>query len=143
MALSRNHYHNYLSLNFVVTAIIFFSLTLLHPDSGGIEASTTTISSSLSSRRDNINDEEVKNKMMILGSKPPACVNKCLSCRPCEATLVIPPHHNIKIKDTIMYSNYEKSSSHSPHNGHSHRGGDGSYYLLSWKCRCGNRLYQP
>ncbi|GFQ04599.1 epidermal patterning factor-like protein 8 [Phtheirospermum japonicum] len=58
---------------------------------------------------------------MILGSRPPGCVNKCLNCRPCKATLVIPPH---------------KSSSHD-------REDDDTYYLLSWKCRCGNKLYQP
>ncbi|CAL5361505.1 unnamed protein product [Camellia sinensis] len=58
---------------------------------------------------------------MVLGSRPPGCVNKCMSCRPCMATLVIPPHH---VRD----------SSH---------GQDDSYYLLSWKCRCGDKLYQP
>ncbi|GFP88971.1 polygalacturonase [Phtheirospermum japonicum] len=58
---------------------------------------------------------------MVLGSRPPGCVNKCMSCRPCEATLVIPPRKN-------------ESSWHRE---------DDSYYLLSWKCRCGNKLYQP
>ena len=63
---------------------------------------------------------------MVLGSRPPACVNKCMSCRPCEATLVIPPHQTKKWGVSIS----------------SHREDD-TYYLLSWKCRCGNKLYQP
>ncbi|KAI9161892.1 hypothetical protein LWI28_021794 [Acer negundo] len=33
---------------------------------------------------------------MVLGSKPPGCVNKCLNCRPCTATLVIPSNHDKK-----------------------------------------------
>ncbi|KAJ7951899.1 putative Epidermal patterning factor-like protein [Quillaja saponaria] len=62
---------------------------------------------------------------MVLGSKPPACVNKCLNCRPCMVTLVIPTHQK---------KGFAASSSHRE---------EDSYYLLSWKCRCGNRLFQP
>ncbi|KAI3455323.1 hypothetical protein Pfo_011986 [Paulownia fortunei] len=109
MALPRNYQ---LCLSLAVTAIFFSSLTLLPPKSAGIEASG--------------NDEQLRK--MVLGSRPPACVDKCMSCRPCEATLVIPPHQN-----GIKGVNYQESS---------HREDD-SYYLLSWKCRCGNKLYQP
>ncbi|KAK6148970.1 hypothetical protein DH2020_016495 [Rehmannia glutinosa] len=111
MALSRNYQ---LCLSFAVTAFCFFSLTFLPPKSvsGGIEGS--------------INEEELRK--MVLGSSPPGCVNKCMNCRPCEATLVIPPHLN-----RMKRAKYQDSS---------HREDD-SYYLLSWKCRCGNKLYQP
>ncbi|GMI93902.1 epidermal patterning factor like 8 [Hibiscus trionum] len=64
---------------------------------------------------------------MVLGSKPPGCVNKCLSCRPCMATLVIPStkwKNNFK---KVMYRGDE----------------DDSYYLLAWKCKCGDKLFQP
>ncbi|XP_057772843.1 EPIDERMAL PATTERNING FACTOR-like protein 6 [Salvia miltiorrhiza] len=105
MALSRNH--NHLFLTFALTSIFLSSLA---PSSGGMIRASP--------------DEEELRKM-VLGSRPPACVNRCMSCRPCEATLVIPPH-----RTTIKW---EKSS---------HREDD-SYYLLSWKCRCGNKLYQP
>lgn len=64
-------------------------------------------------------------KKMVLGSKPPGCVNKCLNCRPCMATLVIPPRQKKGLRD---------SNSH---------GEDDNYYLLLWKCRCGNKLFQP
>lgn len=59
----------------------------------------------------------------ILGSRPPGCVNKCWNCRPCEATLVIPPHPKMDYR----------SQSHWEDN----------YYLLSWKCKCGDKLFQP
>ncbi|KAJ8643145.1 hypothetical protein MRB53_004893 [Persea americana] len=63
-------------------------------------------------------------KLAVLGSRPPMCVNKCFSCRPCMATLVIPPHRST----STVLSKEEK---------------DESYYLLSWKCRCGDKLFQP
>ncbi|TYG49358.1 hypothetical protein ES288_D10G088000v1 [Gossypium darwinii] len=62
---------------------------------------------------------------MVLGSRPPRCVNKCLSCRPCMAALVIPSHQWNKFKAT------------------NHGDGDDNYYLLSWKCKCGDKLFQP
>ncbi|CAI9779956.1 unnamed protein product [Fraxinus pennsylvanica] len=65
-----------------------------------------------------------KLRKMVLGSRPPGCVNKCMNCRPCEATVVIPPHRK-KV--------FEKLSNR----------GDDTYYLLAWKCRCGDKLYQP
>ncbi|XP_042489386.1 EPIDERMAL PATTERNING FACTOR-like protein 8 [Macadamia integrifolia] len=69
-------------------------------------------------------DENVKQRKQVLGSRPPRCVGKCLNCKPCMATLVIPPHQR----------SGEKMSSHEE---------DDSYYLLSWKCRCGDKFYQP
>ncbi|KAB1219856.1 EPIDERMAL PATTERNING FACTOR-like protein 8 [Morella rubra] len=65
-----------------------------------------------------------ENGVTVLGSKPPGCVNRCLNCRPCIATLVIPSH---------QMKEFSASSC----------GEDDSYYLLSWKCRCGNKLFQP
>ncbi|KAK1416785.1 hypothetical protein QVD17_25901 [Tagetes erecta] len=65
-------------------------------------------------------------KKKILGSRPPGCVNKCMNCSPCRATLVIPPHHKM--------IGYRDQSSH---------GEDDCYYLLSWKCKCGDKLFQP
>ncbi|XP_062154197.1 EPIDERMAL PATTERNING FACTOR-like protein 8 [Alnus glutinosa] len=71
--------------------------------------------------------ENLKQREMVLGSKPPGCENKCLNCRPCIATLVIPSHQKTKAFMSTSSS----------------RGEDDRYYLLSWKCRCGNKLYQP
>lgn len=66
---------------------------------------------------------DLKEKKTVLGSKPPQCVNRCFGCRPCRATLVIPPHH----KGGLRESSEE----------------DESYYLLSWRCKCGNKLFHP
>ncbi|KAF5793181.1 putative EPIDERMAL PATTERNING FACTOR-like protein [Helianthus annuus] len=66
----------------------------------------------------------VRQNKKILGSRPPRCVHKCVNCRPCEATLVIPPHYK-----TIRYRDQSHYEDH--------------YYLLSWKCKCGDKLFQP
>ncbi|KAF5453232.1 hypothetical protein F2P56_028148 [Juglans regia] len=93
-------------LKVAVTVAFIFSLTFIPPKSGY--------------------GESLAQKEMVLGSKPPACVNKCLNCRPCIATLVIPSHQRIK-------GNFAAWS----------RNEDDTYYLLTWKCRCGNKFYQP
>ncbi|KAI4335714.1 hypothetical protein L6164_014334 [Bauhinia variegata] len=66
----------------------------------------------------------LKQMELVLGSRPPRCVNKCLNCRPCMATLVVSPHQR----------NGHKASSAQR---------DEGYYLLSWKCKCGNKFFQP
>ncbi|OMO54338.1 hypothetical protein CCACVL1_27881 [Corchorus capsularis] len=76
-----------------------------------------------------LNSGESDERKMVLGSKPPGCVNKCLSCRPCMATLVIPSHQSWK-KNTFRSAKYNADK-------------DDSYYLLSWKCKCGDKLFQP
>ncbi|QCE08877.1 EPIDERMAL PATTERNING FACTOR-like protein 8 [Vigna unguiculata] len=57
----------------------------------------------------------LEEKRVMIGSKPPACRNKCMKCKPCTATVVVP----------------------------NHKSQDDSYYLLSWKCRCGDKFFQP
>ncbi|KAJ6296349.1 hypothetical protein OIU77_005633 [Salix suchowensis] len=97
-------------ITFIV--ILFFSLALPPPISVG---------SSIPSR----GSEDMKQqKKMILGSRPPRCVNRCLNCNPCMAALVTPPHHKNGVRGTASK-------------------GDESYYLLSWKCKCGDKYFQP
>ncbi|XWS19091.1 hypothetical protein CRYUN_Cryun32bG0101500 [Craigia yunnanensis] len=93
-------------LKVAVTVSLIFSITFLPLSSGHGESS-------------------LQQSNMVLGSKPPSCVNKCLSCRPCMATLVIPSHQWKNLKATY------------------HGDEDDNYYLLSWKCKCGDKLFQP
>ncbi|MFS7890319.1 putative fructose-bisphosphate aldolase [Helianthus anomalus] len=68
----------------------------------------------------------VQQNKRILESSPPSCVNRCENCMPCEATLVIPSDPKlIDYKDQSLWEvNY-------------------SYYPLVWKCKCGDKLYEP
>ncbi|PON37402.1 EPIDERMAL PATTERNING FACTOR-like protein [Parasponia andersonii] len=103
------HHPERFNVGAVITVVFIFVLAVLPPKSVGFE-------------RNELREEE--RKLMVLGSRPPQCVNKCLNCRPCEATLVIPSHQKKRLE----------TSSH---------GEDDTYYLLSWKCRCGNKLFHP
>ncbi|KAF5459166.1 hypothetical protein F2P56_023145 [Juglans regia] len=67
--------------------------------------------------------ERLKQMKLVLGSRPPRCVNKCLNCRPCTAALIASPHHK---------TDFNVSSQP-----------DESYYLLSWKCKCKDKFFQP
>lgn len=69
-------------------------------------------------------------RMIMLGSSPPKCVNRCKGCRPCMAVLVIPPHITSSGKvSKALNTLYTRE--------------DEGYYLLSWKCKCGTKYFQP
>ncbi|XXG55916.1 hypothetical protein AAC387_Pa03g3471 [Persea americana] len=99
------HYPN--KMRSVMVILIFYCALLLH---------TKPVLSGLANTGGNF-------KQQVLGSRPPSCVDKCFSCRPCMATLVMPPHQ--KSPATKLKEESE------------------TYYLLSWKCRCGSKLFQP
>nr|GMD83995.1 EPIDERMAL PATTERNING FACTOR-like protein 8 [Ipomoea batatas] len=65
--------------------------------------------------------ETVISREVKVGSRPPRCsVDKCLNCRPCMATLVAPSHQR-----KYPLATYE------------------NYYLLAWKCKCGDKIFPP
>ncbi|GAB2268143.1 hypothetical protein Dimus_003122 [Dionaea muscipula] len=117
MAQTRRHQETILRIAAVLTLAFLISLSLLPPS---------------------ISVEQVSSKKVLMGSRPPICKNRCLSCRPCMATLVVPPHQNNKgtLGNSISYYGH----------GDGDGNGDGTtdnYYLLSWKCKCGSKLFQP
>ncbi|XP_044487703.1 EPIDERMAL PATTERNING FACTOR-like protein 8 [Mangifera indica] len=65
-----------------------------------------------------------------LGSRPPTCVHKCSNCRPCTATLVI-SHDDKKGRPRSAPKSFHDLED------------DESYYLQTWKCKCGNKLFEP
>ncbi|XP_020535316.1 EPIDERMAL PATTERNING FACTOR-like protein 8 isoform X2 [Jatropha curcas] len=117
MAPSRT-YPDRLNFAVAVTVAVVFCLTFLSP--------------SISAQ--GFGHEKLQRKKnMVLGSKPPGCVNKCFSCRPCMATLVIPSH---KDNGFTTFKAAAKTLSHGEDD-------NSGYYLLSWKCRCGDKLFNP
>ncbi|CAO2815260.1 unnamed protein product [Amaranthus hypochondriacus] len=108
---STKYYHK-IRAAFTVTLIIFLIILSSKSDEKEIKMSS----------------QEMKSKKMVLGSRPPKCVNKCLSCNPCMAKLISPPRNQMKEQT----SNYDYGA-----NNHD------NYYLLAWKCQCGNKFFQP
>ncbi|GMH03632.1 hypothetical protein Nepgr_005471 [Nepenthes gracilis] len=110
MAPARRHHH---IIRVAATLAFITSLSVLTSKSVGLASSSSDM---------------MRAKEKVLGSKPPGCENKCKSCKPCMATLVVPPHQ-------VKRSSY--------HGDDADADADDIYYLLSWKCKCGNKLFQP
>ncbi|XP_019444961.1 PREDICTED: EPIDERMAL PATTERNING FACTOR-like protein 2 isoform X2 [Lupinus angustifolius] len=81
-----------------------------------------------------VHDDKVMVRARI-GSRPPKCEKRCRSCGPCEAIQVPtnPQTQNGKINvnpSTVSIAAYE-------------RGDNVNYKPMSWKCKCGNLLFNP
>ncbi|XP_057533928.1 EPIDERMAL PATTERNING FACTOR-like protein 8 [Amaranthus tricolor] len=107
---STRYYHR-IRAAFTVTLIIFLIILPSKSDEKEIKMSS----------------QEMKSKKMVLGSRPPKCVNKCLSCNPCMTKLISPPRNQMKEQTSYDYG----ANNHD------------NYYLLAWKCQCGNKFFQP
>lgn len=80
---------------------------------------------------------KLKEESNLMGSKPPNCMNKCMGCTPCTASLTIPPHPRDPLShDSEYYSSKKKMMSQLMDGQH-------NYYNLAWKCKCRNKTFQP
>ncbi|XP_042509041.1 EPIDERMAL PATTERNING FACTOR-like protein 2 [Macadamia integrifolia] len=78
---------------------------------------------------------EEKEVVSHIGSRPPTCQGKCSSCEHCEAVQVpaVPQQksrnttHSSKMS-TIAYSRGQDNSNYKP---------------MSWKCKCGDMIFNP
>ncbi|KAK8491195.1 hypothetical protein V6N11_037958 [Hibiscus sabdariffa] len=118
---SFKHHPLELKVAAVLNAMLIFYLTFSPSKSGKKNTPLNLTVGSVSVPGNN--DNSSKQEKMVLGSWPPRCANKCFSCRPCMAALVASPNHR-----NTRSSSYQ---------------GDESYYLLAWKCKCGNKFFQP
>ncbi|TYG95099.1 hypothetical protein ES288_A11G241200v1 [Gossypium darwinii] len=81
-----------------------------------------------------VNEEKTILRTQI-GSRPPRCERRCSSCGHCEAILVPTnpqaKHGNKNSSTLISNAAYAR--------------GDGSsnYKPISWKCKCGNFIFNP
>ncbi|KAE9606835.1 hypothetical protein Lalb_Chr09g0323781 [Lupinus albus] len=82
-----------------------------------------------------VHDDKVMVRTRI-GSRPPKCEKRCRSCGPCEAIQV--PTNNLQAQNGKININpsmvpiaaYE-------------RGDNVNYKPMSWKCKCGNLIFNP
>ncbi|KAF7129532.1 hypothetical protein RHSIM_Rhsim10G0087500 [Rhododendron simsii] len=82
---------------------------------------------------------KVEEKAMLraqIGSRPPKCERRCSSCGPCEA-IQVPTNPQTKFggkNSSLSIPTIEYAS-----------GGDDSsnYKPMSWKCKCGNSIFNP
>ncbi|KAK9923132.1 hypothetical protein M0R45_031565 [Rubus argutus] len=62
---------------------------------------------------------DLQQTKLVMGSGPPSCYMKCQGCTPCTATLVTVPAHHPRGEE------------------------DEPYYPQTWRCKCGDRLFDP
>ncbi|XP_022773912.1 EPIDERMAL PATTERNING FACTOR-like protein 2 [Durio zibethinus] len=81
-----------------------------------------------------VNEEKAILKAQI-GSRPPKCERRCSSCGPCEA---------IQVPTNPQVGNGNSNSSTLISDVAYTRGDDSSNYKpMSWKCKCGNFIFNP
>lgn len=70
-----------------------------------------------------------------LGSVPPSCHNRCNDCSPCTPVQVptMPTGAQARTRARPVLVNHPAFSQYS----------SGNYKPLGWKCRCGDRLFNP
>ncbi|CAH9110760.1 unnamed protein product [Cuscuta epithymum] len=85
---------------------------------------------------------------LLMGSRPPRCQRRCVSCQECEAIQVPTNPQNSKhgIK-TLISSSSSRAGAARAARTTSSRGDDDSYSSnykpMSWKCKCGNVIFNP
>ncbi|GFP78860.1 epidermal patterning factor-like protein 2, partial [Phtheirospermum japonicum] len=71
-----------------------------------------------------------------IGSQPPRCERRCSSCGHCEA-IQVPTNPQIRRRREIANSTAVSVIAYA-------RGDDNSNYKpMSWKCKCGNLIFNP
>ncbi|KAK9740490.1 hypothetical protein RND81_03G039400 [Saponaria officinalis] len=82
-------------------------------------------------------EEKVVIERAIIGSRPPRCEGRCKSCGHCEAIQVpiVPqqgfPRYHFLHSTPLISSSYSRGDSLS------------NYKPMSWKCKCGDSIFNP
>jgi len=69
-----------------------------------------------------------------IGSRPPKCERRCRSCEHCEA---------IQVPTNPRAQNGKKNSWKFSSVTYARVGGSSNYKPMSWKCKCGNLIFNP
>ncbi|KAK2426318.1 hypothetical protein P8452_41007 [Trifolium repens] len=121
----RIQYHH------VITISLFFLIISSLPQKGLVAEGRKTLN------QNGVHQTLGDNKVMVrkqIGSRPPRCETRCRFCGHCEAIQVPtnPRALNGKINtstlSTIAYSRRQDNSNYKP---------------MSWKCKCGNIIFNP
>ncbi|KAL5705949.1 hypothetical protein ACHQM5_024173 [Ranunculus cassubicifolius] len=77
-----------------------------------------------------VGEREVK-AIVRIGSRPPRCERRCSTCGHCEAVQV-PAVPQIKGKNKDSFSTVSMRGDYSS-----------NYKPMSWKCKCGDMIFNP
>uniref|UniRef100_A0A7N0T5I2 Epidermal patterning factor-like protein n=1 Tax=Kalanchoe fedtschenkoi TaxID=63787 RepID=A0A7N0T5I2_KALFE len=120
-------YHNIVSI--FVLASLFSTLRLLAE--GRAMASQVAASQGMA-------EEEVRIMRSQIGSRPPKCDRRCYSCGHCEA-IQVPTNPQVASTKRAGAAGVSRTAATAYS-----RGDYGSNYKpMSWKCKCGNSIFNP
>ncbi|XP_052197015.1 EPIDERMAL PATTERNING FACTOR-like protein 2 [Diospyros lotus] len=71
-----------------------------------------------------------------IGSRPPRCQRRCSSCGHCEAI-------QVPTEPQVITAGSKNSSAWMSRNGYASRDDSSDYKPISWKCKCGNSIFNP
>ncbi|EEF52209.1 EPIDERMAL PATTERNING FACTOR-like protein 2 [Ricinus communis] len=82
-------------------------------------------------------DEKMAVRSRVIGSTPPRCDRRCNSCGHCEAVQVPVTTRIVSHKRSAHLSTAISNIAYSRGDGIS------NYKPMSWKCKCGNLIFNP
>ncbi|OIV92828.1 hypothetical protein TanjilG_00962 [Lupinus angustifolius] len=136
MGCDHHHYHCICAkkLNFISISLFFLVIS-----SWTLQGFVTEEGSRNTLKQNGFQQIVHDDKVMVrarIGSRPPKCEKRCRSCGPCEAIQVPtnPQAHKEKINinpSTVSTNAYERGE------------GNVNYKPMSWKCKCGNHIFNP
>ncbi|GER39611.1 epidermal patterning factor-like protein [Striga asiatica] len=114
---SQNLVHRHFT-KFSLILLIFFFTLILHAQARKLPQTDPSFKT--------VEEEKTMWRVRI-GSSPPRCERICESCRHCEAVQI--PTTNPQVKARIQNSSSNDDTT--------------NYKPLSWKCKCGNLIFNP
>ncbi|XP_065875504.1 EPIDERMAL PATTERNING FACTOR-like protein 2 [Euphorbia lathyris] len=121
----HHHNHSYFISISLICLLISSSTQLRFMAQGRVHPKSPSFSQT-------VNEEEKTMMRSQIGSRPPRCERRCSSCGHCEA-IQVPTNPQINHAN----KNYSSSVAYA-------RGDDASNYKpMSWKCKCGNLIFNP
>ncbi|KAF8023059.1 hypothetical protein BT93_F0525 [Corymbia citriodora subsp. variegata] len=87
----------------------------------------------------------MKRMRSLIGSRPPMCERKCSSCGRCEAVQVpfVPQQVHGPRRVTSARSHIASASKRATTAYYSRGDGISNYKPMTWKCKCGDTLFNP
>ncbi|GMN40036.1 hypothetical protein TIFTF001_009261 [Ficus carica] len=87
----------------------------------------------------------------IIGSRPPRCERRCRACGHCEAVQVpvVPQILVSRSRSSLISAKTTRSTTRAKNNDNYHLVADSrsvdfsNYKPMSWKCKCGDFLFNP
>ncbi|GAB2269565.1 hypothetical protein Dimus_004485 [Dionaea muscipula] len=131
--------HNCCRNRHLVTSLAFLLISSFTQDVSMAQGNTVDAVKGL--KRDIGEKNGMERSLSLIGSRPPRCKTRCSNCGHCEAIQVpIAPQQRLKPADGGGNHPLQNSTPMAEYS----RGNDMSNYKpMSWRCKCGDFIFNP